>query len=166
MKHYAPISPKSVGRGEEKRKFGLCTMGTAQISERLYCLVLVSSCPPSAVFTAYCTWIHQPWGHRVSWNTLATLWKSRDGKTARLGGLIQEQIEEKFSCERVTTMPKHERKIEIGRGEVVLYNAYLAKTSSTFSPTTFIFHEKDIWCRQWHWSIFSHSTVPLPRTSF
>lgn len=85
---------------------------------------------------------------------------------ARLGGLIQEQIEEKFSCERVTTMPKHERKIEIGRGEVVVYNACLAKTSSTFPPTLFIFHEKDIWCRQWHWSIFSHSAVPLPRTSF
>lgn len=80
MKHYSSICTKTVGRGEENRKFRLCIMATAQMSECLYCLVLVSSCPPIAVFTAYCTWIRQPWGHRVSWNTLANIRKSQDEK--------------------------------------------------------------------------------------
>jgi len=80
MKRYSSLSPKTVGRGEKNINFGLCTMATAQMSERLYCLVLVSSCLPSAVFTAYCTWIRQPWGHFVSWNTLANIRKSRNKK--------------------------------------------------------------------------------------
>lgn len=157
MKHYSSISPKTVGRGEENRKFGLCTMATAQMSERLYCLVLVSSCLPSAVFTAYCTWICQPWGHFVSWNTLANIRKSRAEKRK------SEQVGVDWSKSRFkksSTVEGLRQSQEIGRGEVVLWKSCLAKTSSLCFPLyLFIFNEKDIWCRQWRWSIFSHSSA-------
>lgn len=134
----------------------------------MYCLVLVSSCPPIAVFTAYCTWIRQPWGHCVSWNTLANIRKSQDEKRK------SEQVGVDWSksiLKKSSTVEGLRRSQEIGRGEVVLCNSCLAKTSClvffpSFSPILFIFNEKDIWCRQWRWSIFSHSSVPLPRTSF
>lgn len=84
---------------------------------------------------------------------------------ASWGGLIQEHIKEKFNCGRVKTKPRNRQ----GRGCAMQF--LFGKTSSlvffpSFSPILFIFNEKDIWCRQWRWSIFSHSSVPLPRTSF
>jgi len=70
---------------------------------------------------------------------------------ASWGGLIQEQIKKSSTVESQ----------KIGRGEVVLWNSCLAKTSSLFFPPIpfYFFNEKDIWCRQWRWSIFSHSSV-------
>lgn len=148
--HYVPISQKTIWERMKKKKKKFMVYGSNSNEWAFVMFGFVSSCPQSSVFTAYCTWICQLWGHRVSWNTLATLRQSRDGKrTSEQDGLdwskkglkqssaVEGWWRSQIIREREKESKRARRQSKIVMGEAVLSNTCLADALNLFCTPVF-----------------------------